>query len=270
MSFPNSYLFVPATSPDRFVKAASSGAHRIIIDLEDAVAPAEKATARENVADWFRQGGAGLVRVNGTDSQWFVDDLAALKDFHSVELMIPKASVRSLQDVDEHMPGQQVLALVETVEGIVQIQDLACFSTVSRLAFGNLDFAFDAGVSASSAIIDHARIQMALASRYSGLPAPVDGVTVDFSDEENLTNDVVHARNLGFSGKLCIHPRQIGLVNRGFQPTDDELEWARKIDHAARLAGGSVIQVGGKMVDKPVIDRARAILAAARQAPAVD
>jgi citrate lyase subunit beta/citryl-CoA lyase len=261
MHHPRSYLFVPGHRPDRFAKAASSGAHRIILDLEDAVGPDDKETARQQVVQWFAQGGDGLVRINSLDTPWFEADLAAAASFPQMHLMIPKADPQSLSKVVQVLPDRSLIGLVESVEGLVGIHAVASSPGVARLAFGNLDFGTDARIPGTGSVLDPARFQVAIASRHAGLPPPIDGVTVSLHDDSDLAADVARARDLGFTAKLCIHPRQVERVNAGFAPSQEEAEWAKRILRAIEESAGAVVQVDGKMVDRPVLERARAILA---------
>jgi len=261
MHHPRSYLFVPGHRPDRFAKAASSGAHRIILDLEDAVAPDEKHAARQHVAQWFGQGGAGIVRINGVDTSWWEEDLAALAGFAGVQFMLPKADARSLARAARILPDRPLIGLVESVEGLVDIHTVASSPGVSRLAFGNLDFGTDARIPGTGAVLDPARFQIVIASRHAGLPPPIDGVTVSLQDDAALAADIARVRDLGFTAKLCIHPRQVEHVNAGFAPSMEDVDWARRIVRAVEESAGAVVQVDGKMVDKPVLERARSILA---------
>ncbi|MCX8997198.1 CoA ester lyase [Rhizobiaceae bacterium BDR2-2] len=260
---PHSYLFVPGDRPERFARAAGSGAHRIVLDLEDAVGPDAKEGARAHVRAWFASGGAGVVRINGADTPWFDADLAALAAFPAAEIMVPKAEPGSLARVGAILADRPLVALVETVAGLVDIHAVAASASVTRLAFGHLDFGVDARMPGPSATFDPARFEIALASRHAGLAPPIDGVTVALDDEEALAADVARARNLGFSAKLCIHPRQVGPVNAAFAPSADELAWARRIMAAVGESRGSVVQLDKKMVDKPLVDQARAILVSA-------
>ena len=260
MTLPRSYLFVPGHRPDRFAKAASSGAHQMIIDLEDAVGPGEKELARRNVADWFNGGGTGMVRINSAETSWFGADLDVLANLENATVMVPKAVGRSISRVAERLPGRSLIALVESVDGFVGLGDVARVPGVSRLAFGNLDFGTDARIPGTGSVLDPARFQIVIASRHAGLHPPVDGVTVSFGDEAELQSDIQRARQMGFTAKLCIHPRQVENVNTGFSPTDDEIAWARRIVAADRDSGGAATQVDGKMVDRPMIERANTIL----------
>lgn len=260
--FPRSYLFVPACRPERFGKAASSGAQQIIIDLEDAVGPEDKEAARRNALDWFSQGGMGALRINGADSPWFDADLTAVSGLTDITVMVPKASAQTLGYVSRRLPNRKLLALVESVDALVHIHDLASTPGVARLAFGNLDFSLDARMPCAGPALDPARFAIAMASRQAGLPPPIDGVTIELEDEATLASDIERARALGFTAKLCIHPRQVGQVNEGFAPSVAEAAWARRILDATEKGGGGAVRVDGRMVDRPVLERARAIMAA--------
>ncbi len=260
MSAPRSYLFVPGQRPDRFQKAAASGAHAIILDLEDAVGPDLKEQARAHVAAWFAGGGAGIVRINGDDTPWFEADLAALREAGCTTIMVPKARGESLARVAAACPGVALIALVETVAGLADLRAAARQEGVARLAFGNLDFGADARVPGTGAVLDQARFEIVIASRLAGLAQPIDGVTTELKDAAVIAGDVARVRDLGFGAKLCIHPAQVGPVNTGFAPNAAEVDWAHRIVAALEAAAGSVVQVDGKMVDRPLIDRARQIL----------
>lgn len=262
-----SYLFVPGNRPDRFAKAAASGAGSIIIDLEDAVGPDDKEAARVATVDWFRQGGGGVLRINGADTPWFGPDLAALAACPEAVVMVPKASAAALEDVSRHLPGRPLIALVESVEGLMQLHDLAAARGLCRIAFGSLDFGLDARIPGTGASLDPVRLQIAIASRHAGLPPPIDGVTVDLEDMVALAADVARARDLGFTAKLCLHPRQVAAVNGGFAPTGAEIDRARRIVAAVHAAKGGVVQLDGRMIDRPVVERARALIDAAGEAP---
>jgi citrate lyase subunit beta/citryl-CoA lyase len=255
-----SYLFVPGNRPDRFQKAAASGADRTILDLEDAVAPGEKDAARSAAERWFRDGNSAVLRINGIDSDWFEADLAMAAPFPEAEVMLPKADQESAKRVLTYLVDRPVIALIETVSGLMQASELASTRGVSRIAFGNIDFSTDARLSATSPALDHARFQIAMVSRTVGLPSPIDGVTVALDDEDQLVSDIRNARAYGFGGKLCVHPKQVALVNHLFGPDEKEITWAKAILAAVEAAGDNVIQFEGKMVDRPVVERATQIL----------
>ena len=261
MSEPRSYLFVPGDKPERFSKAAASGADVVIFDLEDAVGASQKNAARQDVVRWFQQGGTGIVRINGTDTPFFDADLAAISSCEAAAIMVPKATMSAWRTMSSIVPKRSLLMLLETVEGLMQVNDIACASSVTRLAFGNLDFGTDARIPGTGSVLDPARFQIVIASRHGNLAPPIDGVTLALDDEQVLAADVRHSRQLGFGAKLCIHPKQVSAVNAGFAPSGEEIEWAVAILQALEGSGGGVVQLNGKMVDKPLIERAKRILA---------
>jgi citrate lyase subunit beta/citryl-CoA lyase len=244
------FLFVPGDRPDRFGKAVASGADVVILDLEDAVAPADKDTARAEVGAWLERNPA-TVRINAPGTPWFEAD-AALVAERGVPVVVPKAET----------PGvlaafRAVVALVETARGVERAGELAAVPSVTRLAFGSVDLAAELGVAPEDPEpFAYARSRLVVASAAAGLAPPVDGVTTDLTDDVRLEADVRYARRMGFGGKLCVHPRQIAPVRAGFAPTEAERNWARQV----LAAGDSVSTVDGSMVDKPVLTRARRIL----------
>lgn len=256
-----SLLFVPGDRPDRFDKAVAAGADAVILDLEDAVAVADKDTARSRVAEWLRLGGNAIVRINPPGTPWFAADLE-LAATHGCPIMLPKAQdAATLADVTSRTDGRcALLPLVETAAGIEQASALCAAARVVRVAFGSVDLATQLGVRHDDVLaLGYARSRIVLASANAGIAPPLDGVTTNLTAPDVLTADIRHARRLGFSGKLCIHPRQVPVVQKGFAPTEEELSWARRVLES----GESVSTVDGQMVDRPLLDRARRLLDAA-------
>lgn len=262
------YLFVPGNRPERFAKALASGADRVILDLEDAVAPADKAAARSAVAQWLHSQRALadrlLVRINDDASPWYADDLALLAASPLRCVMLPKCeSPAQVAAVQARLaPGSSTLPLIETARGLQALQAIAQAPGVARLAFGSLDFMLDLDVPADSLMLDMAAAQIALASRAAGLPAPVAGVTPAL-DAAQVSADMAQARSLGFGAKMCIHPGQVAAVLAALAPTASELTWAQRVLQASAAAGGAALQIDGKMVDRPVLLRAERLLARA-------
>ncbi len=255
-----SLLFVPGSRPDRFEKALAAGANAVIIDLEDAVAPADKERAREDVSAWLAPHRAVMVRINGADTAWFGDDLALCRRPGVAAVMLPKAERAEDIAALRGAGAATVLPLIESAAGMAALATIAAAPGVQRLVFGSIDFQVDLGM--RDALEDELlffRSQLVLTSRLAGLQAPVDGVSTAIDDADQLRDDVLRARRLGFGGKLCIHPRQVASVNRHFAPSAAERAWAQRVLDAAAASGGAAIAVDGKMVDKPVILRAQAI-----------
>lgn len=259
-----SWLFVPATRPERFAKAAASGADLVVVDLEDAVPPEKKADARAAATDWLAHGGEAAVRVNPADSEQHANDVAALAGLRGVRaVMLPMtASAAAIARMHDRLgPDVALVPQIETALGLVRVVDLAGAPGVVRLAFGHIDFAFDIDASPEPEAMAWARSSLVVASRAAGLAAPVDSITADLDDEEATRGDAVRARSLGFTGKLCVHPRQVAAVNEAMTPTAEEIAGAERV--LAADTGGAV-RVDGQMVDAPVVARARRIMARAR------
>ncbi len=269
MSTDRSYLFVPGDRPERFDKALASGAHAVILDLEDAVIPERKAQARAAMQTWLTTTQATVwIRVNPADTPWHADDcvLLALPAVRGV--MLPKAeSADGLRQLASRLrPGQGLIPLVESVAGWFEALPLAQATGVTRLAFGSFDFMSDSGIQGDGEELDSVRTQLVLASRRAGLPAPIDGVSLAIDDNTQLEEDVRRSRRFGFGAKLCIHPRQVAGVHTAFAPTVAQIQWAKKV--IAALASGPLgaIAVDGKLVDKPIALLAETILAEATSA----
>ena len=259
----HSLLFVPADRPERFDRAVASSAGAAVIDLEDAVQPDTKDAARANIADWLGQGGKAVVRINAIGTQWHKDDITLLSSAGIIAVMLPMVEdAATLRDFIAALPAPlPVIALIETARGLWDLEDIVAVRGLTRLGFGSIDFQLDTGIGDEGDGLLYARSRIVLASAMAGLHPPLDGVNVDLDDMTALERDTARARGLGFGGKLCIHPRQVAVVNRGFAPSDEELDWARRVVAAAKGAKGA-IRLDGKLIDAPVVSRAQRLLAA--------
>jgi citrate lyase subunit beta/citryl-CoA lyase len=259
-----SWLFTPGDRPDRFGGGAAIGADVTILDLEDAVAPDHKAQARTAVADYLAGTGRAWVRINGTDTAEWADDLAALAATPTglAGVALPKCeTAEQLAATAARLPaGTPILALVETALGIERATELATAPATTRLAFGSVDFCRDTGIAGAATALLYARSRLVIASAAAGRPGPVDGPTVALDDLELLDADLAHAAALGFSGRFCLHPRQVRPTNRAFSPSAEELVWARRVVDLAGGSGGAAIRVDGEMIDRPRLAAARHLL----------
>ena len=267
-----SFLFVPATQPERLPKALASGADLVIADWEDAVAPADKERARTALADALTalpapQRARLLVRINSEATPWFAADLQALAQLTAQGLagaVVPKAErAQTLQAVARAAGPQAALVpLVESVAGLAAADALAAAPQVARLAFGHLDFQVDAGMACAEDEQELLPVRMALvlASRRAGLAAPIDGVTVDTRNPERMGRDAERARRMGFGGKLCIHPAQVPVLHAAFDPDEAAVTHAQRVRQALEQAGGGVCVLDGRMVDAPVLAQAEQTL----------
>src|SRR5450830_1492664 len=270
-----SFLFVPGDRPERLAKALASAADAVILDLEDAVAPAANPAARAQ--HWPGLSGAErqrlLVRVNAVPTPGHGDDLDLLEGLPGLAgLMLAKAeSAAQLQPLASRLPGLPLLPLIESAQGLLQLPAIAGAPQVLRLMLGHIDLQADLGMACGpdEAELLPARWQLVLASRGAGLAAPVDGVTVALDEPEQTLSDAQRARRLGFGAKLCIHPSQIEAVHQGLAPSEAECDWARRVLAAAEAAGDALgagaLRVDGRMVDAPLLALARRWLALERR-----
>lgn len=261
-----SLLFVPGSRPDRFDKAHASGADVVILDIEDAVAPADKDAARAAVARHLAGAGRAIVRVTPAGSPYHADDLSSLSGAPGLlGVMVPKSDAPEQVEAVHAALGVPVLPLLETAAGVLGAAGIARARGVARIVLGDQDLLADLGA-ATAEIIDHARFGLAYAAAAAGLPGPVDGVSLSVKNSTLVSRDAERARMLGFSGKLCIHPAQVRAVNDAFVPSVESVEWARGIERAA--TGAVAVAEDGTFVDAPVLRRARNILDSAEAAAA--
>lgn len=260
-----SFLFVPASRPERFAKALESGAGCVILDLEDAVPPDQKATARAHAMERLTgftdaQLKRTLVRINALGTPWHDDDVHLLKPWIARGLagvMVPKAEAPAALQALGATIGEraQIVPLVESLAGFDAADLLARVPQVMRLAFGHLDFQLDLGMRSSAEEPELAAVRYALvaASRRAQIAAPIDGVTVDTTDTARAAADATRSRAFGFGAKLCIHPSQVQVVEQILAPTAQELDWARRVVAQAKARNGETFSLDGKMVDLPVV-----------------
>ena len=275
-----SFLFAPGNHARRVERALSLDADAVILDLEDAVATAEKRATRDAViAALVRPRRALLyVRVNAVDTEFCYDDLAAIVRPGLDGVILPKVeSAAGLATADwlltqlERERGLtpraiDLVPIIETARGLNQIDAiLAAGTRVKRVAFGAGDFTLDVNMawSRGEAELAYARAKIVTASRAAGIGAPFDTVWVDLADEEGLEASARTALGFGFQGKMCIHPNQIAVVNRVFTPGEAEIAFAERVVAAfarAEAEGSAAIQLDGKFIDYPILYRAQRVL----------
>ncbi len=265
-AFPRSYLFVPGNRPERFGKACSAGADAVIIDLEDAVPPAQKRAARAAVAAWLSPERSALIRINGEDTEWFQEDVELCRAPGVAGIVFPKAERIGDFLLAACIPDSRpLLPLVETAEGFSNLNVLAGTRGVQRFLFGSIDFQLDLGIDGDNEELLYFRSRIVLVSRIAGLLPPVDGVSTVIDDLRQVRAETLRSRRLGFGGKLCIHPKQVTVVNECFTPGPEEVAWARRVLEAAAAAQGAAASVDGKMVDRPVMLKAERIVSKAER-----
>ena len=290
-----SLLAVPATRRKMVEKALASEADAVFLDLEDAVAPDNKAAARGDVVsaleelDW--RGRPGLYRANALDTSYFYRDLIEVveeagdslvavmipkvnrpEDLHAVSILLSQLELATDLEQDKI----KLEAQIESAEGLANVDQIARVTNrLTALHFGPGDFAASMSMPQTSiGVMDewdeaypghrfhYAMQRIVVAARAANLRV-LDGPVADYRDEEGLRGSCLIARSLGFDGKWCIHPAQIGIVNEVFSPTDREVEWAKKVVAAyeeANAEGSGSVSVDGQMVDAASIRMARTTL----------
>jgi citrate lyase subunit beta/citryl-CoA lyase len=275
-----SFLFAPGNHARRVEKALTLDADAVILDLEDAVATAEKPATRELVAAAFGRPRRGLlyVRVNAVDTPFCYGDLVAIVRPGLDGVILPKVeSAAGLATIDwllaqlerdRGLPQGSVdlIPIIETARGLAGLAAILGAGTrVRRVAFGAGDFTLDVNMawSRGEAELGHARAEIVTASRAAGIEAPLDTVWVDLPDRDGLEASACIALGFGFQGKMCIHPDQIAVVNRVFTPSDAEIAFAERVAAAfakAEAEGSAAFQLDGKFIDYPIVYRAQRVL----------
>jgi citrate lyase subunit beta/citryl-CoA lyase len=268
LSNASTFLFVPATQPERYGKALASGAHGVIIDLEDAVGLGDKENARTllqrnwpgiSVADKMRI----AIRCNAPSTPHYAADLVLAQELQPHYLMIPKTESQDhINGAAAELPNTAFIPMIETAQGLHHLDEIASSQQVLRLALGNLDMQVELGMSCdeNETELDTARFMMTLASKRAQIAPPIDGVTPATNDEAKIFAHAQKAKRFGFGAKLCIHPKQIPIVKQAFTPTAEEINWAQRVIAADAASRGQAAQVDGKMVDRPVVMLAQRIM----------
>lgn len=270
MNTPLTWLYVPGDRPERFSKAVESGADVVIIDLEDAVAEADKEQALRNAVAFLNDGPKKPpvhVRVNDLSTPRGMADLRALADAPELgAVRLPKVeaahTVDLLVDVFAGRPVS-AYALLESARGIAHAHEIAAHPRVAGIALGEQDLAAELGITDEFAFA-YLRMQAVVAAAAAGLPPVPMSVYANVRDDEGLATSCLKGRALGLFGRTAIHPRQIPLIRRAFRPSDEEVARAREIVEASS-ARGAVALADGRFVDAPILARAQAVLRLAEE-----
>jgi citrate lyase subunit beta / citryl-CoA lyase len=261
IGYASTFLFVPGNRPERFAKALSSGAHAIIIDLEDAVAEEDKAVARSAIKHAWpgfssEERKRIVIRSNAPGTRFYGEDLMLAEELSIACLLIPKSeSIDQINGAAEVLPTTAIIPMIETARGLQQIDAIANAQQVIRLALGNLDLQADLGMvcDTQETELQVARFGLVLASRLAEIAPPIDGVTTATDDIDRITADALRSKRLGFGAKLCIHPKQVPIVSKAFTPTEAELHWSNQVIEADKASKGGVVKLNGRMIDRPVV-----------------
>ena len=280
-----SFLFAPGNHPRKVEKVFTAGADVVILDLEDAVAVAEKEATRAAVVTALQapRRTLGYVRINGVGTRWCMGDVETVIGPWLDGIVVPKVeSPDQLRLISEKisdgerragLPGGHIdlMPIVETALGVESARDIAAAGPrVRRLAFGGGDYTTDLDITwtPEEHELAYARARLTHASRIAGIEAPVDTVVVQVKDTERFRISAANGRRAGFAGKLCIHPDQVGPCNEAFSPSAAEIDRARRIVaafEAAEAGGSASIRVEGEFIDYPIVERARRVLVLAER-----
>jgi citrate lyase subunit beta/citryl-CoA lyase len=275
-----SFLFAPGNHARKVAKVFDCGADNVILDLEDAVAKSEKVATRALVVEALKRPhrGSAYVRVNAFTTEFCYGDTVAVVGPGLDGIILPMVESREqimafdwlvgALERERGLPsgGIDIIPIIETGKGIAQARSVAAAGTrVKRMAFGAGDYTLDMNMewTLAETELEHARAEMAVASRAAGLEAPIDTVWVHINDLEGIARSAKRARQLGFQGKMCIYPPQVEVVNRAFAPTATEIAFAKRVVAAfeqAERQGSSSIQLDGFFVDYPIVYKARRTL----------
>lgn len=262
---PLSYLFVPATRTDRIAKAQASGAGAVIVDLEDAVNFVDKAHARQALLSYDKTATHTYwLRINAMGEAYDADIALIAQLNHVAGVVLPKTENAEMVQALFHTVSLPVIVAIESIRGWQHLPEIAAVSGVFALTYGCLDLGAELGLTAGSVganvVLDRLRVDLVMQSALHGLNAPIESIYADFQDTEGLTRYVQRWREMGFGGQLCIHPKQVDVVNKAAMPTEQERAFAQAVLDKFHETGAFAFSVNGKMVDLPVIEWAKATL----------
>jgi citrate lyase subunit beta/citryl-CoA lyase len=259
------WLLVPGDRPDQFSTPKIREADALVLDLNN-VAPENIELARHAVAKHLSGGGNAWVRVNGSDTEFCSGDLRAVVAGPRLQgVVLPRTeSADQVRAVKAQLrAGVMVVAMLETAAGIENADGIAAAHGTLRLAFGSTGLGRALGIAGGAAALLYARSRLVIASCAAGLPGPIDGPSTDLDDIVGLGEDLRHAVGLGFTGKMCLDPRQLYMTNSAFAPAPSKLAWARRVLAATCSSPTSVVRVDGEMVDWQHIEDAQRTVARA-------
>ncbi|MFD1037459.1 HpcH/HpaI aldolase/citrate lyase family protein [Virgibacillus byunsanensis] len=267
-----SYLFVPGNQFERIGKAIRSEADAVIIDLEDSIAIKEKNNARscaERALDHYEIDDKQVyIRINDLKSDFWTKDAELLVKYPFVSVMLPKTeSAEDIYSLNSNLSfGQKIIPLIETAKGIASSTEIATSAqNIVRLAFGAVDYCLDLGISITQNEHEliYPRSSLVVASRAADIQSPIDTVYVNIEDDSGFLEETKLAIQLGLFAKLCIHPKQVKLVNQLFVPSKTDVQWAKEVIttfEEAESQGLASIKLNGGMIDYPVYKQALSIV----------
>ncbi|WP_296243760.1 MULTISPECIES: HpcH/HpaI aldolase/citrate lyase family protein [unclassified Psychrobacter] len=263
----HTWLFVPATKIERVAKAFDSGADAVIVDLEDAVAQADKAQARDALQQYYDSADYQpvWVRINQAGSTGYAEDIKLCEQLPNLAgIILPKAEQAADIEYIHHLSCLSIIALIESAVGLHNLDNMAGASGLVAFSYGFLDLCNDlrvqVGTAAADIIANQIRYQLLISSKVHQLSAPIDTVYPEFNDSEGLSQRVQLWSQIGMSGMLCIHPKQVATVKESLRPSDADIEFAKRVIAEYESTGKAVFKVEDNMIDAPVIKRCYQLL----------
>ena len=273
-----SLLFIPGNNPAMLANADIFGADSVIFDLEDAVSPQEKDNARNLLHFYLEEHKNNpmevVIRINGLDTIYYTKDLESVVSDSIDTIMLPKARVSYLRELDKILTDIEkkknmkkhigIIPIVELAISLIEVESIAACKRVDGILLGAEDFTSDMEVQRTKEgrEIEYARSRVAVACKAYSLDA-IDTPFTDVNDSEGLKKDILHSLELGMNAKAAIHPNQLDAINKLFMPQEKLITWAKRVIAAsedAKKKGIGVFSLDGKMVDKPVMERATKIM----------
>ena len=205
-----------------------------------------------------------MIRSNSPGSKFYSADLILAKELDITCILIPKSeSPDQINGAALVLPNTAIIPMIETALGLEHLREIANSNQVIRLALGNIDLQVDLGMTCGvdETELQTARFQIVLASRLAEIAPPIDGVTPSTDNIEQITRDAKRAKRMGFGAKLCIHPKQVAIVQAAFMPSQEDLVWAKKVIEADKASKGGAVKLDGRMIDRPVVVLAQRTLA---------
>lgn len=271
-----SLLFIPGNNPGMLQSCDIFGSDAVIFDLEDAVSGTEKDSARNLVCNYlkaFTPNVEVVIRINGFDTPFYLDDLKAILECNISAIMLPKARVNDIKKLEEIIKESKknitIIPIIEQCNSLIEVEEIAACELVDGILLGAEDYTKDLEVTRTKEGMEilYARYKVINACKAYKIDA-IDTPFTDTNDDPGLLKDTSFAKSLGMNAKSAIHPNQIETINKVFTPTEKEINYATRVLIARDEAfskGLGVFSLDGKMVDKPVIERAEKVIEKAKK-----
>lgn len=264
-----SYLFIPGNTPAMIQNLDVFESDAIIIDFEDSVSTSDKDSARNLIQNFLKKYNFKklelYIRINDSESPYFLDDVQVTKNLNISGYVLPKADVRSIEKLNE-LSDKPIIPIIETPMSVLRCEEIAAAKNVKAILLGAEDLTKELGINRSTVATEilfaRSKIVMACAAYH------IESIDTPFTKkdmEEELIFDVTNAKNLGFTSKSAIHPNHIDTINTIFSPSKNDILEARRIVVKAQQSDKGAFSLDGKMIDLPVIERAKNVIEKAKK-----